>query len=304
MRGKKIFKKLHFVHLRYWSAKAYWFVKSSLALDIGLLKVSRWPVFKKFQFIYIKYIEILCLYLGIRKFNLGKSFVNLFGRKVFYDSPYGIAGFQSMLVRHQKMILENNITDVRTVLDIGANVGFFSMMIKDLFPDVNIYAIEPIPQIFRCLKKNLSGNKDKVFDLAISDKNGEESMSFNECESAISHVVDTSDLTSLNVIRVKTRSLDDFVLEQEITNIDILKVDTENYEAKVLEGAKDTLKIVKYLHIEIGIEGNNNYTFTQINGLLFSDEYNFQLLSFRNFTDRGDGPIPVGDFLYRNLMVK
>ena len=286
---------------------AYWFVKSSLILDIGFMKVSRWSLFKKLQFIFVKYLEITMLVLGIRKFELGKSFVSLFGRKVFYDCPYGIAGYQSMLARHQKMLLENDISDVRTVVDVGANVGFFSMMVRDLFPKSNIYSIEPVPQIYECLKKNLNDEQSRVFNLAISNINTKVKMSFKKDESAFSHIVRDSELSKLNepgIIEVEAVTLDSFCIKNGINNIDILKIDTESFELEVLEGASASLSKTRFLHLEISIENNDRYTFSQINSLLYSTNYNFQLISFRNFTDKGDGPIPVGDFLYRNLMVK
>lgn len=285
----------------------YWYVKSSLTLDIGFLRVSKWPLSKKLQFIFVKYLEIVLLGLGIHKFELGGSFVNLFGRKVFYDCPYGIAGYQSMLARHQKMILENNITNVHAVVDVGANVGFFSMMVRDLFPASGIYVIEPVPQIFECLKKNLNDKQSKVFNLAISNTNTKVKMSFNKDESAFSCVITDSKIDKsdkLGIIEVEAITLDSFCINNGLNKIDILKIDTESFELEVLEGAKDTLSRTRFLHIEISVKDNNRYTFSQINSLLFSAKYNFQLLSFRNFTDKGDGPIPVGDFLYENLMVK
>ena len=287
--------------------KAYWFVKSSVALDVGFLKVSRWPLFKKLQFIFVKYLEIIRLISGVHKFRLGESYVNLFGSKVFYDSPYGIAGYQSMLARHQKMVLESNIANVYTILDVGSNVGFFSMMIRNLYSKSNIYAIEPVPQIFECLRKNLNDNLSRVFNLAISNTNAKVKMSFKKDESAFSHVIRDSELSKLNesnIIEVEAVTLDFFCIKNGISNIDVLKIDTESFELEVLEGAKNTLSKTRFLHIEINIKDNDRYTFSQINGLLFSDKYNFQLISFRNFTDKGDGSIPVGDFLYKNLMIK
>ena len=39
---------------------------------------------------------------------------------------------------------------VKTVLDIGANVGRFAITARKLFPDAHIYAFEPLPD---CLEK-------------------------------------------------------------------------------------------------------------------------------------------------------
>jgi len=133
----------------------FWFVKTSLSLDFSFFKVSSWSLFRKIEFLFVKYREIFLLKMGIKKFKLGINSVRLFGRNIFYDSPYGIAGYQRMLTSHQKMLKDEGIKDLNTVIDVGANVGFFSMMIRDRFPGAKIFAIEPIPTIFDCLKKIL-----------------------------------------------------------------------------------------------------------------------------------------------------
>jgi FkbM family methyltransferase len=41
------------------------------------------------------------------------------------------------------------------IIDCGANIGLVSVMMKCLFPDVKIIAIEPDETNFELLKKNL-----------------------------------------------------------------------------------------------------------------------------------------------------
>lgn len=274
-------------------------------MDAGFLLISKWSIGKKIEFLLCKYLEIFLLMTRIHKFKLGESFVYLFGKKIYYDSPYGIAGYESKLSRDQKMIINSNIRNVKTFVDVGANVGFYSMTARELFPNVTVYAVEPVPQIFECLKKNLTNRSDNNFNLAISDKNGKERMIFHENESAFSRIANASETKDKeNIINVKARTLDKFCAANKIKKIDFLKIDTESFELNVLKGARDTLGKTRYLHIEISIERNSNYTFTQLNSLLYSNVFNFQLISFRNFTDKGDGPIPVGDFLYKNIMIE
>ena len=130
-------------------------------------------------------------------------------------------------------------------------------------------------------------------------------MSFKERESSRSHIlsVGVGPLVDegTSIFSVTTKTLDNFCRENQIELIDYLKIDTETFEAHVLRGARETLSKTRYLHLEITLEGNENYTFSQINALLYSQDYSFQLIYFRNYADRSDGPIPVGDFMYQNL---
>ncbi|QHI35455.1 Linear gramicidin synthase subunit D [Kordia antarctica] len=72
--------------------------------------------------------------------------------------------------RHNISIPENGL-----VLDVGANIGTFSIDISEKHPDATVIAFEPIPEIFSALKKNFEYRniKGKVFNYGISDKNEE-----------------------------------------------------------------------------------------------------------------------------------
>ena len=286
------------------SINGLWFIKSSIFLDTVFFSASNWSLRKKLEFIYKKYWEIFLLISGIKKFKFGKNFVTLFGKKIFYDSPYGIAGYQSMLARQQKMLKLAGPKSAKVIVDVGANVGFFSMMLRALYPKAKIYAIEPVPKIYNCLKDNLTFPLDKTFNTAISDKEEALKMQFNDRESAFSYVIPSNDLAGRpqeSLVDVKAVTLDKFCKDNKIGFSDILKIDTEGFEASVLRGAKRILSKTKYLHIEISLEYNTNYTFSEINSLLYSKDYNFQLVYFRNFTGKGYGRITVGEFLYRNV---
>jgi len=173
-----------------------------------------------------------------------------------------------------------------------------------LYPKARIFAIEPVPKIYNCLKYNLNSPLDNTFNTAISNKEGFLKMQFSERESAFSHVVSSKDLADCfqeSLVNVKAVTLDKFCKDNSISFIDILKIDTEGFEANVLRGAQKILSKTRYLHLEISLEDNDNYTFSEINSLLYSKDYNFQLVYYRNFSGKGCGTITVGEFLYRNM---
>lgn len=204
-----------------------WFIKQSLSLDVRFLRVSRWGIGKKVEFLTKKYWLIFKHYY--HKFFLGKSWVYLFGSKVFYDSKFGIAGYQRILSCHQDLLCIAGIKSAKIIVDVGANVGFFSKLCRELFPNSRIYAIEPIPQINSCLKRNFAGDVNTTLsDVAISDVAGKTSMNFNDELSSISSFNKNG-----NII-VKTETLDDLIKRNGIDHIDILKIDVEMFEAHVL----------------------------------------------------------------------
>ncbi len=271
----------------------FWFIKQSIILDIKFLRVSRWGFLKKSNFLILKYFLIFKHLL--KKFELGKDFCWFNNKKIYYDSRFGIAGYQRMLSTHQKLIKLAGIRNPGTIIDIGANVGFFSKLCRDLFPKSKVFSFEPIPKIFQCLKNNFKDDMNtKVFNLAISDFNGEAKMSFNEQDSAISQITDKGS------VGVNVRRLDNVVRENNIDCIDILKIDTETFEAHVLKGGSDSLSKTKYLFIEITMEDNDNYTISSLLKLLSTENYDFQLVGFRNYNDTDEGLMPIMDALFFN----
>lgn len=275
-------------------ATLLWFVKQSIYLDIRFLKVSRWGAGKKIEFLLKKYWLIFKHYY--RRFALGKHWVSFSGSKIYYDSKFGLAGYQSILARHQNLMQVAGVKDAKVVVDIGANVGFFSKLCRELFPACRIYAVEPIPQINDCLKKNFSGD-EKAFlsDVAISDVTGETTMNFDSDLSSISHFNEKGNIT------VKTETLDDFVQRNAIERIDILKIDVETFEAQVLRGASRALGMTKILFMEVTIEDNKNYTISSLLKMLSTEKHDFQLVGFRNYADTGEGKMPIMDAVFENI---
>ncbi len=66
-------------------------------------------------------------------------------------------------------------SDGINILDIGANVGYFSLYIAIKFPKAVIFAFEPFPDTFKRLKGHIEINKltnIKAYNYAVADFNG------------------------------------------------------------------------------------------------------------------------------------
>jgi FkbM family methyltransferase len=270
-----------------------WLAKQSILLDAKFLLLPNWTITTKLSFLAAKY-RLLGRHM-FRKFEFGQSKVNWAGETIYYDTRFGLVGYQSMLTRPVSLFGVAGIGDFGTVIDCGANVGLFSKMIRKHSPRAEVYAIEPVPAIYDNLKRNTANDpKTHTFNAAVSDRSGHAKMTFDTNNSAVSRVSEAGS------VDVELITLDDFVRDHGIETIDLLKIDTETFEAHVLRGAKLTLAKTKYLLIEITIEGNGNYTFSSLMSLLYSSQYDFQLLAFRNYGDTGEGRMPIMDSLLVN----
>lgn len=272
---------------------ALWLVRQSLGLDRKFVATSRWPLAKKLAFLGRKY-ALIARHLAV-PFRLGTDHTSFAGQTLYYDSRYGLAGYQSLLARHQRLLREAGLDAARTVLDVGANVGFFSKLCRELYPDATIHAFEPVPRTFECLERNFAGDPlTHLHRVALGAAPGEAFMAFDQGDSAIARISETGS------VPVQVETLDRFAAAHGIGDIDLLKIDTETFEADVLRGAPACLARTRYLFLEITIEDNPRYTISSLFGLLVGEGYDFQLVGFRNYLDRGDGAIPIMDALLVN----
>jgi FkbM family methyltransferase len=122
-------------------------------------------------------------------------------------------------------------TDVRTIVDLGANAGQASMLLRDRFPHALIVAVEPDPDTARIAARNLNGGAStRVIAAAVTDRDGTTPFTRLTKWSWGSNVFaawSSSDAPELEVRSVRLGTLLD---EQGIERVDLLKVDVEGAE--------------------------------------------------------------------------
>ena len=127
------------------------------------------------------------------------------------------------------------------VLDIGANVGIFTMIAaKEVGSSGLVLAIEPEPKNIGLLRKNIEINGIKnviVLDKAISARSGKVKLNLFHL-TGFHSLIYPSD----NQIEVEAKSLDDIVTELKLNRVDFIKIDAEGSELEILKGGKNVLK--------------------------------------------------------------
>jgi FkbM family methyltransferase len=225
------------------------------------------------------------------------------GDRVYYDSRYGIAGYQRILTTHNYLLNLFMIRDIDTVVDVGANVGYFSLMCKKLYTNCTIHAFEPVPDAFRLLKLNVgSSSRVHLYQQACGEKSGTEQMLINEVNKAESMISGVGDLT-VEVVTLD-QVLDNLCFTNPTGLIDLLKVDVETFEQSVLKGARNTLSKTRFLFLEATCGDNSRYTFTSLMSHLVSDDFDFQFIGFRNFGRKSDGPVTIMEMLFVNRVLE
>jgi FkbH-like protein/FkbM family methyltransferase len=162
------------------------------------------------------------------------------------------------------------------VIDIGANIGLFSLFVCNESTNARIYAYEPNPVAFRALKANCEayGPKLFAFNMGVSEHRGTAALTFYEKSSVFSsfhpNLEEDGRAIKAVVANVLRRELDedrgsvddyaeefmqdrlqqqtfdcslvsvnDIVREHNLDVVDLLKIDAEKCELEILRGIDD-----------------------------------------------------------------
>ena len=134
-----------------------------------------------------------------------------------------------------------------TVLEIGANIGYYCLLEAAALDDATIYAVEPLPENVGLLRRNLelNGHTDRtdVTQGVISDTDGRETLYLSEKSNGARVAAPPPFADSGERIAVDAWRLDTFVTRRGIDPADVavVRMDVEGHEAAVLRGMRDVL---------------------------------------------------------------
>jgi FkbM family methyltransferase len=133
------------------------------------------------------------------------------------------------------------------VLDIGANIGIFSIGAAGCAPQGKIFAFEPGGATYAALVKNVAPYPNvTTFHMALGEHTGEQTLFTPGDESAMASL-DPKFASlykkdeKLKEERVAVQTVDNIVQELGLTKLDVIKIDAEGSEMAILRGASRTI---------------------------------------------------------------
>ena len=179
------------------------------------------------------------------------------------------------------------INDGDTVIDIGANIGLFTLFVNQFGKNIKVFSYEPSPEVYNLLKLNSEAysSKTTTFNCGVSDSRKNAQFTFYKNSSVFSgfqadededkeailtvvrnmllEVADrdsteeyiaqlTRDRMESELINCQLISVADIIADNSIDKIDLLKIDAEKSELAILNGiGEKNWEKIKQIVIEI-----------------------------------------------------
>lgn len=160
------------------------------------------------------------------------------------DLIAGAGGWEIGIVNRLSGLLK----DEGLFLDVGANIGYYTLYMASSFPNMKCIGFEPSPMIYKQFKRNVSENQFNnisAYDYAVGDFCGlthfhvTGDTHYNRALSAVNYYEHLEN--DFKKISVKIVTLDSFLNKDLKKNVQIIKIDTQGFEYEVIRGALDII---------------------------------------------------------------
>jgi len=233
---------------------------------------------------------------GLLNIFFQKKVIKFYNNNLYYDNLYNSINIINYPLEIEELKKLLDFSDFKNIIDIGANIGAFSYVLKSKFPNLNIYSIEPNQDIFPLLERNSTQFSNwKVYNFAIGEDNKDLPFYYIKNKSAQGSFF--KDIASLNltgelVIQPTTTlalNLKNTKSLQIPQQVDFIKIDTEGFEEIVI----NNLEIpTKYLYFEYTFDKQNQAKISNLLQVLENRFGNYEVL-FNNLREGLVGEILI-----------
>ena len=182
-------------------------------------------------------------------------------RSIIHALDYSGGYWEPYLMR----VMQNRIAPDFVCLDIGANIGIFTLLMSGLAPAGHVFAFEPSTQNMSYLRQNLALNHvqnatplrnalwdqpgqielfyiDELAGCSFIDTTADDSSGLKKIRSTV--VQDWMGEIELHCVRdpVEGLRLDDWAAGAGLKRLDFIKMDAEGAEIAILNGARETIR--------------------------------------------------------------
>ncbi len=187
-------------------------------------------------------------------FRMPKS-VRINGRNVEIASPTEHGASSDFLTCFivDEYGLSDTTAAIKTIADIGANIGFFSMAARSYFPEAEIHAYEPNPRILPYTRQNAAKAGFQLYPEAVGSTAGtvdiEDSSDSNQART-VTAGVGTSGIAQVSLATA---------VERLGGTIDLAKIDCEGAEWDLFN-VPEPWSVIRFVRMEYHLWGKHKYS--------------------------------------------
>jgi FkbM family methyltransferase len=197
--------------------------------------------------------------------------------------------------------------DLSTVIDVGANVGQFSLLAVTMFPRVHVEAFEPLPVPAATFRRVFDGHpRVRLHQVAIGAcaQDAVMNVSHRQDSSSLLPITDRQTTVFPGTHGVGTESvtvvtLDSAIADGVITAPALLKLDVQGFELEALKGAKRVLRRCDYVYVEVSFVELYKGQALAPEVTAFLEEEGFEVAGVHNLEHDSDGDKVQCDMLFK-----
>lgn len=184
------------------------------------------------------------------------------------------------------------ISSSPVIVDIGANAGFFDILLLSKVADAKIYAYEPLPDNTKQIQKLFSQNphlRDKLFisEVAVTGTEKHSIDLYVEAKpesSVVASIFADFDPRNSAKISVQCITLKEIILNNDLQTIDVMKIDCEGSEYDILYNTDPALiRRAKMLLIEVHDLDGEQHNIKALNSFLEKQVTQLRIVLLMNF---------------------
>lgn len=223
----------------------------------------------------------------VRTYAKRDKVIRYLGNDLHFDNPATPLNLQNYPYEITHKVLRNMSITPSTVLDIGANLGQFSLTTRHVLgAGVTIDAFEPNPFVFEFLRRNTQGVDGlRIHNYGVGASDGESRIHYDPSRTGIGSIIkaNAGEPTESAVIAITG----DAAAVTGRSEYDLVKVDVEGYEFHALEGLASIRP--RYLFLEVsGLGREKDYRHSELFARIREQWGEFDLSYIGAYGDKGD----------------
>lgn len=213
---------------------------------------------------------------------------------------YGIAA----AIEHVPLLKQ---LDCQTVIDIGANVGQFTLATRSAIPAARVIAFEPLEEPARVFRRAFAHDPQvELHQVAIGPEaatvtmhvsNRIDSSSILPMTAAQTQIFPGTQRASYESVRIVR--LSSLVNPTTLVGPTLLKLDVQGYELQVLEGCREALAAMEHVYVECSFIELYEGQALADDVVQFLREHGFAVEGVYNVTYAASGRAVQADFHFR-----